>query len=279
MARALLPSGVELGYDVSGAGETVLLIAGLGRDRRMWDAQVPELSRRFRVVAFDNRGVGESSRPRGPYSAAMMAVDAAGLLDALGVERACVVGASLGGLVAQELALSRPERVAALGLLCTHPGLPLAVPMSREVLEAIVPAPGADPYERLLGAMRLAFGPSYWAEHAAELAAAARVRAYAPFSAEMWWAQAAAGGTFGWNGRRISAPTLVLTGDEDRIVPHQNSAALCRLIPDVRLALFPGGGHYFFQEQPGAVNRALVDFLTASTAANKKEEETWLSRT
>lgn len=266
-----------LAYEVRGQGEAVLLISGLGRDRHMWDAQVPALSQRFRVVTFDNRGVGQSFRPAGPYSASMMAQDAVGLLDLLGVERAFVVGASLGGIIAQELALCAPGRVAGLALLCTHPGLPSAVPMRREVLSGIVPDPAADPYERLLGAMRLAFGPSYWADHSGRLAEAARARLSSLPSPEAWWAQAAAGASFSWGGRRIAAPTLIMTGDEDLIVPPVNSAALKRLIPGARLEVFQGGGHYFFQEQAAAVNGALIDFLSAHRAA--KEEETCPSRT
>ena len=261
MALATLPSGLRLAYESHGRGETLLLIAGLGRDRRMWDAQVGPLAERLRVVAFDNRGVGRSDAPAGPYTAAQMAADAAGLLDVLEVERAHVAGASLGGLIAQELALSRPQRVSRLALLCTHPGQPLCVSMAQDTLAAIVPDPNADPVERLLGAMRLATGTRYWLDHAAELAAAARARAASLPSAQSWWAQAAAGASFSWAGRRITAPTLVLTGDEDRIVPPANSAALRRLIPGSEGAMFAGGGHYFFSEQPGPVNRTLSEFL------------------
>ncbi|TPW21098.1 MAG: putative alpha/beta-hydrolase fold family hydrolase [Elusimicrobia bacterium] len=272
MPLATLPSGLRLAYESRGRGETLLLIAGLGRDRRMWDAQVPSLSERNRVVTFDNRGVGESEKPAGPYTAAQMAADASGLLDVLEVETALVAGASLGGLIAQELALSRPERVSRLALLCTHPGQPLCVPMDRNTLAGIVPDPAADPFERLLGAMRLAYGPRYWERHAASLAEAARARLGFLPSVESWWAQAAAGASFSWSGRRISAPTLVLTGDEDRIVPPANSATLSRLIPGSRVEVFPGAGHYFFCEQPEAVNRALLGFF-----AVKSQEEAWLS--
>lgn len=272
MPLATLPSGLRLAYESRGRGETVLLIAGLGRDRRMWDAQVPALSERLRVVTFDNRGVGESEKPAGPYTAGQMAEDAAGLLDVLEVERAHVAGASLGGLIAQELALSRPERVSRLALLCTHPGQPLCVPMDREALAAIVPDPAADPFERLLGAMRLAYGPRYWDLNAASLAEAARARLGFLPSVESWWAQAAAGASFCWAGRRIAAPALVLTGDADRIVPPVNSQTLGRLIPGSRVSVFPGAGHYFFCEEPAAVNRALLGFL-----AVKSQEEAWLS--
>ena len=256
-----LPSGLEIGYETRGRGAAVLMIAGLGRTRNMWEAQVSALAENFRVVVFDNRGVGESGRPAGPYSAALMAGDAAGLLDLLELERAHVVGASLGGLVAQELALSRPERVASLSLLCTHPGLPWAVPMDAAARAAIVPDPGADPFVRLLGAMRLAFGIRYWERHREELLETAKARLGSLPSPEMWWAQAAAGVSFSWAGRRLDAPTLVMTGDEDRIVPAVNAKALADLIPGSELAVFPGAGHYFFQEQAEAVNRRLNAFI------------------
>lgn len=272
MPLATLPSGIRLAYESRGRGETLLLIAGLGRDRRMWDAQVPALSERLRVVTFDNRGVGESEKPAGPYTAAQMAADAAGLLDVLEVESAHVAGASLGGLIAQELALSRPERVSRLALLCTHPGQPLCVPMDWGTLAAIVPDPAVDPFERLLGAMRLAYGPRYWERHSVSLAEAARARLGFLPSVESWWAQAAAGASFSWSGRRITAPALVMTGDQDRIVPPVNSQTLRRLIPGSRAEVFPGAGHYFFCEQPEAVNRALLAFL-----AVKSQEEAWLS--
>lgn len=270
MPLARLPSGVSLAYDSTGSGEPVLFIAGLGRDRRMWDAQAP-LAERFRVVTFDNRGVGGSSRPAAPYSAAQMAADAAGLLDALGIPRAHVVGASLGGLIAQELALSEPGRAASLSLFCTHPGVPLAVPMGRDVLAAIVPDPASDPYERLLGAMRLAFGSAYWATNAADLAEAARRRVASLPSPESWWAQAAAGASFSWAGRRLDLPALVMTGDEDRIVPPVNSGLLSELIPGARTHIVPGGGHYFFAEQPELVNRLLGEFLESASIERKEE--------
>jgi 3-oxoadipate enol-lactonase len=273
MPVARLESGLTLEYAVRGSGETVLLIAGLGRDRRMWDAQAP-LAERFRVVAFDNRGVGGSARPAGPYTAAMLADDAAGLLDVLGVERAHVVGASLGGLIAQELALSRPERVARLALLCTHPGIPLVVPCAPQVVSALVPEPGSDPFERLLAALRLAYGSRHWEAHSAEIAADARERLSALIAPEFWWAQAAAGGSFSWRGRALSAPTLVMTGDEDRIVPAVNSRTLAGLIRGAELAVVAGGGHYFFAERPEIVNRALARFLSAGAPDGAPAEQT-----
>lgn len=273
MPIGLLPSGLKLGYETRGRGDAVLMIAGLGRTRSMWEAQVPALAERFRVVTFDNRGVGESGRPAGPYSAGMMAGDAAGLLDILEIESAHVIGASLGGLIAQELALSVPERVVSLSLLCTHPGLPWAVPMDAAARAAIVPDSHGEPFERLLGAMRLAFGSRYWEAHRDELSEAARIRLGSLPSAEMWWAQAAAGVSFSWAGRRLHAPTLIMTGAEDRIVPAANAKALANLIPGSEVVVFPGAGHYFFQEQPELVNQNLSVFIC------RKETTTCPSRT
>lgn len=279
MPVARLSSGIFLEYETRGRGEPVLLIAGLGRDRRMWEAQ-HALSARFRVITFDNRGVGGSSKPSGPYTAAMLAEDAAGLLDALELDRVHVVGASLGGLIAQELALSRPWRVARLALLCTHPGIPLVQPCAPEVVAAMVPDPQADPFERLVGALRQAYGGAYWQGNAERLLEAARARLTSLISPELWWAQAAAGGSFCWSGRTITAPTLIMTGDEDRIVPPQNSRNLARMIAGAELAVLRGGGHYFFLEQPALVNAALETFLSAGEfqpapeTDSRKETET-----
>lgn len=265
MALAVLRGGLRLGYESIGEGFPVLLIAGLGRDRDMWSAQVPALAERYRVVVFDNRGVGESDLPKGPYTIAQLADDAAQLLDLLGVARAHVVGASLGGMIAQEFERRHPARAATLSLLCTSPGLPLAVPMSPAVYESIKPDPDRDPLERLTDAMRLAYARSYWDRHAQSLRAAAVRRLAQPVTPESWWAQAAAGAGFSSRGRAPLCPCLVMTGEEDLIVPPVNSERLAARIPDAKLLFFPDGGHYFFVEQPDAVNGALLDFLAPFT--------------
>ena len=104
-------NGIEINYQVQGSGEPLLLIGGLGADMFLWFRQIPELSRHFQVIAFDSRGSGESSKPDEPYSIEMFAADTAGLLQALGIERTHILGASLGGLIAQEFALAYPHMV------------------------------------------------------------------------------------------------------------------------------------------------------------------------
>src|ERR1041384_755350 len=112
---------VELYWEEHGSGDPLLLIMGLAADSRAWMFQIPDFAARYRTIAFDNRGVGRSSKPAGPYTIHEMADDAAGLLDALSIDRAHVVGVSMGGMIAQELVLRAPEKVRGLVLGCTYP--------------------------------------------------------------------------------------------------------------------------------------------------------------
>ena len=129
-------NGIDIYYEEHGSGEPVVMIGGLGADTTLWSKQVPAFSERFRVVVFDNRGSGQSDKPDKPYSIPMFAADTVGLMQALGIERAHVVGASLGGLVAQELVLTHPEMVDRLVLVCTTSNGPRSV---RPSLWSLIP--------------------------------------------------------------------------------------------------------------------------------------------
>ena len=245
---------MKIAWERHGAGDPLLLIQGLGYARWGWEPVVEPLARSFDVIVYDNRGIGESDLPPGPYTAFALAGDALQVLDEAGVERAHVVGTSLGGMVAQELALAAPERVDRLVLASTTPGGAGAFPMPEQTVRLMTGgatlrrfvenalAPGADPaiVERIL-------------EH--------REATAQPF--EAWSAQAAAGASFDAFDRvgQILAPTLVVTGTEDAVVDPRNSTLLAERIPDARLELVEGGGPLFFWEQPDRFVDVVKGFL------------------
>ena len=245
---------MRIAWERHGSGAPLLLIHGLGYARWGWEPVVEPLARSFDVILFDNRGIGESDAPPGPYTAAGLAADAAQVLDEAGVERAHVLGTSLGGMVAQELALAAPERVDRLVLACTTPGGPESFPMPEQTVKlltsgatlrqfvenALAPDPDEEIVERIL-------------RH--------REATAQPFDA--WSAQAAAGAAFDALDRveGIAAPTLILHGTEDAVVDSRNAALLERRIPDARVELFPGAGHLFFWEQPDRFVEIVTEFL------------------
>jgi pimeloyl-ACP methyl ester carboxylesterase len=245
---------MRIGWERHGSGPPLLLIHGLGYARWGWEPVVELLARSFDVILFDNRGIGESDAPPGPYTVAELAGDAAQVLDEAGVEAAHVAGTSLGGMVAQELALGRPERVEKLVLACTHPGGPQAFPMPSRTVElmqaratlreyvenALEPDPRGELVDRILG-HRERTAQSY----------------------EPWAAQAAAGATFDAADRLggLNAPTLVQHGDGDVVVDPRNGDLLVELIPDARLSIYAGCGHLFMWQEPKRFVRELEEFL------------------
>jgi 3-oxoadipate enol-lactonase len=246
---------VRIAWERRGSGEPLLLVHGLGYARWGWEPVLEPLERSFDVILFDNRGIGESDAPPGPYTVAELAADAAQVLDEAGGERANVLGTSLGGMVAQELALTAPERVDRLVLACTTPGGPEAFPMPERTVQlmtggatlrqfvenALAPGPDPELVDRIL-----------------------RHREATAQPLDAWSAQAAAGATFDALGRiaRVEAPTLILHGTEDAVVDSRNSSLLASRIPDSRVELFPGGGHLFFWEQPDRFVDVVTGFLS-----------------
>ena len=245
---------MRIAWERHGAGPPLLLIHGLGYARWGWEPVVEPLARSFDVILFDNRGIGESDAPAGPYTAAQLAGDALQVLDEAGVERAHVLGTSLGGMVAQELALAHPERVDRLVLACTTPGGPESFPMPEQTVKLM--ENGASLREFVENA--LAPDPD---DGIVERILAHRESTAQPL--EAWSAQAAAGMGFDALARveAIRAPTLILHGTADAVVDSRNTALLALRIPDARVELFPGGGHLFFWEQPDRFVAAVEEFL------------------
>ena len=257
--------GVRIAYEVLGTGEPLLFIHGLGYDRRGWGPLPALLADDFQVLLFDNRGVGESDVPEGPYAVSQMAADAVAVLDAAGVERAHVLGVSLGGYIAQEIALTYPERVRRLVLASTAPGGPRSHPMPQAGLEAF----GRFPTMEREAGLRLMVESSLGAHGVRERPELVEeIVAYrlerAPTLAG-WQAQAYAGATFDAYDRvpGIATPTLVLHGGTDTVVDPRNAELLRELIPGARVELVPDRGHLVVWEEAELLAPIVREFLRA----------------
>jgi len=251
---------VSIAWESAGVGDPVLLIHGLGYARWGWEPLTPLLAERYRVISFDNRGIGASSVPAGPYSAAQMAGDALAVLDDAQVERAHVVGTSLGGMIAQELALAAPDRVDRLVLICTTPGATGGYPMPEVTVRLLGEAAGLPPAVAIRRFVENALGPD------PDSAIVERIVAHrlaSPQDPQGWAAQAAAGTTYDGGGRvrSIAAPTLLVTGTADSVVDPRNSTLLADLIPDSTLRLVPDRGHLVFWEHPALVAHFIIEHL------------------
>jgi pimeloyl-ACP methyl ester carboxylesterase len=255
---------VRLYYEEHGRGAPLVLAPGFGAGLWIWYRQIPALAERFRVIAFDPRGVARSAAaPDGELSTRLLADDLAALLDALGVRDAHVLGGSFGGFVAQEFALAHAGRVRGLILCCTSYGGPGHLPPRPETLEAIASTRGLNTEDRVRQNLLLAFSPRFVAEEAEEVGRVIALRAENPVPEQVYLRQLRAAVGFDARARvgSVRAPTLVITGDEDRIVPHENSLNLAALIPGARLRVVAGGSHAFFIEQADEFNRAVAEFI------------------
>ncbi len=254
---------IRLAYETRGAGEPLLLVQGLGYGRWGWDAVAGLLARKFRVIVFDNRGIGDSDVPPGPYSVRQLAADAVAVLDAERVERAHVVGASLGGMVAQELAISHAERVDRLVLVCTTPGGLATHSVPQATLDLVYAAPDLEPDEALRRGVEIGLGHGTAEARPDLFERIVELRNAHSFDLAGWWAQALAGASFDAYDRlgRVCAPTLVLTGTADSVVDCRNSEILAELVPGARLERFPDCGHLLFWEEPERFAKAVTAFL------------------
>lgn len=259
---------IDIYYEIHGAGEPLLLISGLGYGLWQWHKMVPHLARHFQVITFDNRGAGQTDKPAGPYSAAMLAADTAGLLDALEIDSAMVLGHSMGGFIAQELALSYPHKVSKLVLASTNFGGPNHVPIGAEAM-AILTDRSGDPVDIVRRGAAVAFREGFDTEHPELVEELTAYRLSNPVPPETYQAQMAIGMAlleydkcFEPRLKDITAPTFALTGEHDRVVPPKNAELIAAQIPSARVAVLPGVGHLFPMEAPEAAAALLVELLS-----------------
>lgn len=255
--------GTGLAVTVAGEGPPLLMIPGLGASRRVYAPLLPLLSGRVRAVVFDPRGTGESGVTPGPYTMAQLAGDAAAVLDAAGLEAAAVWGASMGGMVAQHLALLHPERVSRLVLACTGCGGRHAVAPTPAVAAAVQGRGARTPGEAYRLACTVLYSEDWQAAHPDVIDREVAERERHPVRGGVFAAQqAAVRGHDTFDALpRISAPTLVVHGTADAVVPAENGRILAARIPGARLRLLPGRGHLFFHEAPEESAAAVLEFL------------------
>jgi pimeloyl-ACP methyl ester carboxylesterase len=269
--------GIELFYEEQGAGDPLLLIMGFATDSVAWMFQVPAFAARYRTITFDNRGVGRSSKPSGPYTIHEMADDALGLLDHLGVPRAHVLGLSMGGMIAQELTLRHPERVRSLVLAATYPEPDEEIERTRQFTldqlggrisaagELQIDLAAINPLMLFQHLLPLVFSQEFIATQLPKLMQLFAGALQYGFSMEAILGQMEAlmGHKATDRLHRIAVPTLVVTGDADRLIPPANSEILAANIPGAQLVRLPGGTHGFNIEQPDTFNRTVLDFLAS----------------
>ncbi|MEU7880155.1 alpha/beta fold hydrolase [Microbispora bryophytorum] len=257
-------NGITINYELEGEGpETVVLVNGLADDLATWEAQVPALlDAGLRVLRFDNRGIGASDKPAGPYTSRLLADDAKALVDHLGLTGIHLAGVSMGGMIAQEYALAYPDDLKSLTLACTYaaPGpfcsrmFALWADMAREM--------GVPTVMRDVGLW--AFTVPFFEERPEEAAEFDTAMAEMTMTVEAYLSQLNVIQTHDTTERlaQLTAPTLVLAGEEDILIPVRLSRRLHEAVPEARWATVPGG-HACLWETPEPFNTTLIDFVRA----------------
>lgn len=254
--------GASLFWKSFGKGEPVLLIMGLSFTHEMWFRLLPPLTTRYRAIVFDNRGMGRSSVPKGPYRISLMARDALAVMNDAGIAQAHVIGASMGGMIAQELALEHPERVHSLVLGCTsHSGVWGRWPRLRTALGCRNFARRGNRIDRERALIPLLYAKTTPRDRIEE---DIRLRVGCDCPAAGFRGQFT--GLLLWSAYRrlprLRVPTLVLHGDEDRLIPIENGEVVARRIPGAQFELVTQAGHMMTTDQPEICSRLVMDFLS-----------------
>jgi len=257
-------NGIKIYYEEKGTGEPLILINGLAFPMDLWFAQIEELSKDFRVIAPDNRGIGQSDKPDEEYSIKLLASDAVGLLKALGIEKAHVAGLSMGGFISQEIALSYPEIVNRLILVATGMGGPrsmeLGKPFWGKTAKAIM---GKTPREIYRIDLTLMTAPGFVEKHPDILNQAVALRMKNPQPLFAFMRQFAACNVFDNNGRaqNISQPTLIILGKDDPIFPIPLAEDFQKKLPNAKMIIYENCGHAILLEKPDRLSKDMREFL------------------
>lgn len=259
-------NGIELYYEIHGSGAPLILISGLGYSLWQWHKMIPFLAEHFQVITFDNRGIGQSDRPAGPYTAQMLAADTVGLLNELGIEKAIVMGHSMGGFIAQAIALDFPQAVEKLILCSTNFGGPRHVPVTAEAMKVLSDVT-SDALTRFKNGLSVSTAPGWTEKNPEMIAEWIKWRMANPIELAPYQAQMAIGlgliseaAAFEMKLSRLNVPTLILFGAHDKVVPPANASLLAEKIAGSKVVIFPDAGHFFPIEIAEAAARAVIEF-------------------
>jgi pimeloyl-ACP methyl ester carboxylesterase len=267
----LKANNIELAYEFQGSGPPLVLISGVGYGAWFWHKIVPGLAEHYQVITFDNRGAGRSDKPIGPYTVSMMAADTADLLDALGIKHAYVLGHSLGGFIAQELIVTRPDLVSKLILASTNYGGQQVLPITPEAMEVLTNRQG-DPIELVKRGISIACAPGFMEKHLEIMQELINYRFTNPVPPAQYQAQVAAGAGMATLTEKqvtqrmasILVPTLILFGEFDMVVPPGNADLMAAKIANAQVKIIPATGHVFPIEAPETTVNAILAFLANS---------------
>lgn len=250
-------------YEIIGQGQPLVMIRGVGSNVDHWYEQVPVLSKKYQLLIFDNRGIARSSDPGGSFSTKDMAADTIALMEAVGIKTAHVLGYSMGGMIAQEMALAYPEKINGLILVATDCGISLRINARPECSKLFSEMIRLGTNEAKTAAAGCLFAKQTFESRPDIIQRYAEVSLRFPASQrtlERQW-EAITRHDACRRLQNITAPTLVITGSADVLIPPENSGVLAEQIPDARAHTIDGGGHLFVIEQPERFNEAVIGFL------------------
>jgi pimeloyl-ACP methyl ester carboxylesterase len=264
-------NGIDIYYEIHGSGEPLVMIAGLGYGIWVWHKMLPDLAENNQVIIFDNRGVGKTDDPPGPYTADMMADDTVELIKALGFDKTAILGHSMGGFIAQSLILAYPQIVNKLILASTDFGGPNHVHMPAETI-AILTDTKMELVERSQWGIKISTSQGFYEANPEFVQEWIDYIISRPMTLEALQAQMAIGlglytvtveDSYELKLKQIEVPTLILSGDDDKLVPPGNVDLLAREIPNSQIEIITDCGHFFPFDKPDAAVEAINSFLHA----------------
>lgn len=257
-------NGISIYYEEQGKGEPLILINGLAFPMDLWFAQIQELSKDFRVIALDNRGIGRTDKPDVEYSVAQMASDTVGLLKAMGIEKANIAGLSMGGFIGQEIALSYPEVVNRLILIATSMGSAKSWEMGKPFWDkAMVEMQGKTPEQIYRMDLTMMAAPGFAASHpdVIEKGVQLRMKNVQPLHGFLrQYGACAAFDAYNRTGK-ISQPTLIILGKNDPIFPIPLAPDFQKTLPGAKMIIYENCGHAILLEKPDRLSQDIREFL------------------